>query len=253
MAIPRTSITMALTDELLDAMILIDESRTGLVERVMRERLGLETIKSVQAKVPEIRGGARVGAGRPSRELKFRHPRATRRDIGAMMVFQSHYRPEHQLSKGKSGAWEKIRVSLGTYGEYLKVATIGHQIVGTVGVYPVNHATIASVLCGDLDDSSLIPTPGGEACYISGINILPSHRKSRRVIHGLMAEIATTIAELTPSMVYAQPATPEGKRLALRLGFRECSGQKDAADPLYECFAEDAAAVWQRLALRGQD
>jgi hypothetical protein len=243
----KRKVTWKLTTDLLDVIAMGPEAQASLIERVLRKHYARQGIKIGYTAVPETRGGARDRASK----IKFRNPRPTGKDIAAMMVFQSHYRPEHQLSKGKGDAWDKIKSSLTKYGRNLKVATIGHQIVGTVGVYPVSHATIAGVLSGGLDDSSLIPTPGGEACYISGINILPSHRKSRRVIHGLMAEIATAIAELTPSMVYAQPATPEGKRLALRLGFQECSGQKDAADPLYECFAEDASAVWQRLALRG--
>jgi hypothetical protein len=242
---------MALTDDLLNVMATQPESRTGLVERVMREYFAKLGVTIGHTHKPERRGGARHGAGRPRGNVAFRHPQATRRDIEAMVIFQSHYRPEHQLAKGKNDAWEKIRNSLKKYGQYLKVATVNHQIVGTVGVYPVSEAAIAGVLSGELDDSALIPSPGGEACYISGINILPSHRRSRQVLHGLMGEIAMAIASLTPTRVYAQPATPEGKRLAIRLGFTQCADQENFADPLYECFAENSVDVWQRLAMRG--
>jgi hypothetical protein len=247
----NSSYTFKLDEHLLECFKRVadgsTESRNGYLQTVLIAHL--QSIKQLDdgfQRTPDTRGGSRPR----SKQVKFRHPAPTDGDIAAMLRFQSHYSPEHQLAKGAAVkvAKAKIKTSLSKYGQYLRVASIGSQIVGTIGVYPVAQSAIDGVLNGTLDDSVLIPDPSGTACYISGINILPSHRRSRRVIHGLMIEIANRVAELSPTMVYAQPATIEGRRMTLRLGFTACPGQA-IADPLYQCFAESAVDVWRKLAI----
>lgn len=242
---------MSLTTDLI-GQLAQESNQSAFIERVLRLFYTERGVDIGYTIVQDGRGGARSGAGRRAK-VSFRCPQPTRGDITAMLTFQSHYRPEHQLAKGAptAEAREKIRNSLTKYGHWLKVAELKNQIVGTIGVYPLQQSAVNGVLDGTLTDSALLPDGTGTACYISGINILPSHRRSRRVIHGLMVQIAEAIARLAPIMVYAQPATPEGKRMAIRMGFVQCAGQEDAEDPLYECFVSSAIDVWQKIAIKG--
>lgn len=247
----KKKVTFSLTSDLAD-QIATEKGQSAFIESLARSHYSSMGLEIGYTKVEDGRGGARAGAGRRS-TVSFRCPEPTRGDVTAMLIFQSHYRPEHQLARGDQGqvARKRIKNSLTKYGQWLKVATIKNQIVGTIGVYPVLQSAIDGVLNGTMDDSALIPSPEGTACYISGINILPTHRRSRRIIHGLIAQLCEAIAQMAPVMVYAQPATPEGKRMALRMGFEQCKGQDDAEDPLYQCFAESAIDVWQTAMLKG--
>lgn len=173
--------------------------------------------------------------------LTFRHPTGSDRDVAGFMALQDAYEPRFQAGDGDGRAAE-VRRRLIKHRKILMIADFDGQIVGSACAFSLSVVDIEMVKRGDLPESALIPNADGDACYISGINILPKYRTNRLVLLGLMAHLAEEIGKRSPTMVYAQPATPEGLAIMSKFGFTASHGQR-MDDPIYEANVLSSNAI----------